>query len=352
MIAQHAAMARRSPSSSSCPTAVLEALGAAYETVGRRGWPGELQGEADPDRRADRAARRVRRGRAPHRRRRRGARARAAGAAGKQFDPGSARRLLRADADGDPVDGLDAVSDLGRGDRRRAGAGVVLVGRAFDAALLAIANFVDLKSPYTLGHSRAVAELAGGGGSDARPARGRWSHAAARRSRPRPRPARRLERDLGQAAGRSAPASGSACACTRTSPSACSTSRRRSRRSAQIAVQHRERSTAPATRAASPAARSPSTPGSSAPPTPTRRCASHARTGRRVDADDAARELRAEVRAGRLDGDARRGGARPPPAIACRAAARGRPASPPREVEVLRLLARGLVEQGDRRASS
>jgi HD-GYP domain-containing protein (c-di-GMP phosphodiesterase class II) len=30
----------------------------------------------------------------------------------------------------------------------------------FDAALLAIANFVDLKSPYTLGHSAAVAELA------------------------------------------------------------------------------------------------------------------------------------------------------------------------------------------------
>jgi HD-GYP domain-containing protein (c-di-GMP phosphodiesterase class II) len=30
----------------------------------------------------------------------------------------------------------------------------------FDAALLAIANFVDLKSPYSLGHSRAVADLA------------------------------------------------------------------------------------------------------------------------------------------------------------------------------------------------
>ena len=30
----------------------------------------------------------------------------------------------------------------------------------FDAALEAIADFVDLKSPYTLGHSRGVAELA------------------------------------------------------------------------------------------------------------------------------------------------------------------------------------------------
>ena len=35
----------------------------------------------------------------------------------------------------------------------------------FDSALLAIANYVDLKSPYTLGHSRAVAELAAAAGS-------------------------------------------------------------------------------------------------------------------------------------------------------------------------------------------
>ena len=34
-----------------------------------------------------------------------------------------------------------------------------------DAALLAIANFVDLKSPYTLGHSHAVAELAAAAGT-------------------------------------------------------------------------------------------------------------------------------------------------------------------------------------------
>ncbi|HMG98830.1 MAG TPA: HD domain-containing phosphohydrolase, partial [Gaiellales bacterium] len=37
---------------------------------------------------------------------------------------------------------------------------VVLSGGQFDAALLAIADFVDLKSPYTLGHARAVADLA------------------------------------------------------------------------------------------------------------------------------------------------------------------------------------------------
>jgi HD-GYP domain-containing protein (c-di-GMP phosphodiesterase class II) len=37
---------------------------------------------------------------------------------------------------------------------------VVLSGERLDSALLAIGNFVDLKSPYFLGHSRAVADLA------------------------------------------------------------------------------------------------------------------------------------------------------------------------------------------------
>jgi HD-GYP domain-containing protein (c-di-GMP phosphodiesterase class II) len=36
---------------------------------------------------------------------------------------------------------------------------IVLSGERFDAALTAIADFVDLKSPYTLGHARAVSAL-------------------------------------------------------------------------------------------------------------------------------------------------------------------------------------------------
>jgi HD-GYP domain-containing protein (c-di-GMP phosphodiesterase class II) len=40
----------------------------------------------------------------------------------------------------------------------------VLTDAEFDAALLAIADFVDLKSPYMLGHSAAVAELAASAG--------------------------------------------------------------------------------------------------------------------------------------------------------------------------------------------
>ena len=42
---------------------------------------------------------------------------------------------------------------------------VVLSWDRFDAAMLAIANFVDLKSPYSLGHSRAVADLAAEAGA-------------------------------------------------------------------------------------------------------------------------------------------------------------------------------------------
>jgi HD-GYP domain-containing protein (c-di-GMP phosphodiesterase class II) len=34
-----------------------------------------------------------------------------------------------------------------------------LSGKQFDAALTAVADFVDLKSPYTLGHARAIADL-------------------------------------------------------------------------------------------------------------------------------------------------------------------------------------------------
>jgi len=42
---------------------------------------------------------------------------------------------------------------------------VSLSDDAFDQALLAVADFVDLKSPYTLGHARGVAELTGGAGA-------------------------------------------------------------------------------------------------------------------------------------------------------------------------------------------
>ena len=127
---------------------------------------------------------------------------------------------------------------------------VVLSGERFDAALDAIADFVDLKSPYTLGHARAVADLAADAGDAARasarrgatrcgaPASCTASAGSASRTR------------SGTSAGRSARASGSACACTRTSPSGCCSSRRRSRRSARSPCSSASASTARATRAA------------------------------------------------------------------------------------------------------
>jgi HD domain len=159
---------------------------------------------------------------------------------------------------------------------------VVLSSERFDAALLAIANFVDLKSPYSLGHSRAVADLAAAAGA-------RLGLSEAER-----RTLRRagLVHDFGRLGvsnaiwdkrgplgvgrmGARAPAPlpdrADASAIT-----GCSRRWARSRCSTESA------STAPATRADSPAWRSLAGPESSRPPTPTRRCANRARTGPRT----------------------------------------------------------------------
>ena len=114
------------------------------------------------------------------------------------------------------LSGLDAVATWDAVIDAEPALAVMLSGERFDAALLAIANFVDLKSPYFLGHARAVAELAGRGRRAARAARGGGADAAPRRSGARPRPARRSRTRSGTSAGRSAPASGSASASSRT----------------------------------------------------------------------------------------------------------------------------------------
>ena len=175
--------------------------------------------------------------------------------------------------------------------------------------------------------------------------------AAARRAGARPRPAGRVERDLGQArparrrrvgARADAPLPDRADA----APVAVARAARRDRGRSTASG-----STAPATRAGlSGGAISPVRARSSARPTPTSRCASRARTGRRSPPEAAAAELRAEVTAGRLDGDAveavlaaaghrvarRRGAAR----RAHRPRGRRAPAARARP-----------VEQGDRRAA-
>jgi HD-GYP domain-containing protein (c-di-GMP phosphodiesterase class II)/DNA-binding CsgD family transcriptional regulator len=77
---------------------------------------------------------------------------------GSQFDP-ALSAALRADPDAilgelDSAHTWSAVIDAEPALR------VTLSEDDFDRALRAIADFVDLKSPYTLGHARAVADLA------------------------------------------------------------------------------------------------------------------------------------------------------------------------------------------------
>jgi HD-GYP domain-containing protein (c-di-GMP phosphodiesterase class II) len=158
MIEHHAAIARMLAEQLELPDEALAALAAAYERWDGRGWPGELEGDEVPlaARIAQLAeyaevANRVGGVQAvkelAHERR------------GEQFDPAIAD-LLEAEADV-IVSGLDDVGSWEAVVDAEPALAIVLAGERFDNALLAVANFVDLKSPYFLGHARAVGELAG-----------------------------------------------------------------------------------------------------------------------------------------------------------------------------------------------
>ena len=157
MMAHHAAIARSLGDELGLPVEVAEALGAAYEQWDGRGWPAGLEGEAVP-----RAARLAQLGEYLEVAHRVGgveaAKALARKRGGRQFDPALAA-LVCAEADMLLSD-LDSVGTWDAVIEAEPALAVVLSGEQFDAALLAIANFVDLKSPYTLGHAHAVADLA------------------------------------------------------------------------------------------------------------------------------------------------------------------------------------------------
>jgi HD-GYP domain-containing protein (c-di-GMP phosphodiesterase class II) len=157
MIAQHAAMARALAEELQLPDDVTDALGAAYESWDGSGWPGELKGDAIPigariaqlaefvevayrvggiDRATELAQKR----------------------SGSQFDPALA--ALLCENAGDILGSLDSVATWDAVIGAEPALAVVLSGPRFDAALAAVASFVDLKSPFTTGHSRAVADLA------------------------------------------------------------------------------------------------------------------------------------------------------------------------------------------------
>ena len=157
MISHHAAMARSLGERLGLTPSVLQALSASYEMWDGRGWPGTLRGAdiplsaritqvsefAEVAHRVGgvHAVRDVMRARA-----------------GKQFDPKLAA-LLHANAE-EVLAGLDgAASSWEAVIAAEPALAVTLDDDEFDAALTAIASFVDLKSPFFLGHASAVSQL-------------------------------------------------------------------------------------------------------------------------------------------------------------------------------------------------
>ena len=162
MIEQHSALARRLAEELELSIGVQEAVGAAYEQWDGKGWPGDLQGDSIPI--ASRLAQIGEFVEVAHRIGGTGAAcALAEKRAGSQFDPTLAGELC-ANA-GTVLDGLDAGPTWDAVIGAEPALGVVLQEADFDRALLAIADFVDLKSPYTLGHARVVSELAAEAGA-------------------------------------------------------------------------------------------------------------------------------------------------------------------------------------------
>ncbi len=158
MIARHSALARTLARQLGLPDSVQQAVGASYERWDGRGWPGDLKGADVPlaarvAQIAEYAEVAQRVGGLP------AALELARKRSGSQFDPDLAA-LLCANAEAifsglESAQTWDAVIDA------EPALGVRLSPDRFDEALLAVANFVDLKSPYMLGHAAAVSQLAG-----------------------------------------------------------------------------------------------------------------------------------------------------------------------------------------------
>ena len=157
VMGSHAAMARALAEQLGLPDEVRAALGGSYEQWDGRGWPGELRARRSRSPRGSRSSPSSSRSRT----------ASAASPAARSSGPQARRAAVRpgladllcAEAD-EILDGLDSVGTWDAVIEAEPALAVVLSGERFDAALLAIATFVDLKSPYTLGHARAVADLA------------------------------------------------------------------------------------------------------------------------------------------------------------------------------------------------
>jgi HD-GYP domain-containing protein (c-di-GMP phosphodiesterase class II) len=161
-IAGHAKLAQTLAKQLGLPDSVLDGVGAAYERWDGRGWPGVRSRESIPM--AARVALFSEFIEVAHRT---GGLAAATTLArkqaGKQFDPALSALICAHGADilGD----LDAVQTWNAVIDAEAALAWVLAEDAFEAALLAVADFVDLKCPHSLGHSASVAELAAAAGT-------------------------------------------------------------------------------------------------------------------------------------------------------------------------------------------
>jgi len=162
MITQHAQLASGLAQQLELPAEVAVAVGAAYEQWDGRGWPGDLRADAVPI--AARIAQLAEFTEVAHRMGGlEAAKALARRRSGRQFDPALAELVCAA---ADQIFGdLDSVSAWSAVIDAEPTLAVPLSDEQLDAALAAIANFIDLKSPYTLGHSAAVADLAEAAGA-------------------------------------------------------------------------------------------------------------------------------------------------------------------------------------------
>jgi HD-GYP domain-containing protein (c-di-GMP phosphodiesterase class II) len=158
MVEHHSAIACAFAEQLRMTEAVREAVGAAYEQWDGKGWPGAMRGEDVPA--AARVAQLAEFVEVAHRVGGvEAAKALARRQRGRQFDPRLCDLILD---EGDLI-----LSDLGEVRTWSAvidaepALTVTLADEEIDAALAAVADFVDLKSPHFLGHTGAIAALAG-----------------------------------------------------------------------------------------------------------------------------------------------------------------------------------------------
>jgi HD-GYP domain-containing protein (c-di-GMP phosphodiesterase class II) len=162
MINQHAKLARSLGEQLDLPVAALDGLGGSYERWDGKGWPGELAGGDIPI--TSRVAQLAEFVEVAHRT---GgvdaATSLATRGARTQFDP-ELCAVLCANAE-EILGGLDSTNTWDAVIVAEPSLGVRLSPDQFDAALVAVATFVDLKSPYMLGHAIAVSALVADAGA-------------------------------------------------------------------------------------------------------------------------------------------------------------------------------------------